>query len=139
MTGVSAEWINENYTSLKVAVQQVGTYSISYSTVNESRGNCSFVPKLTVPADSVSATIITSLNPDCYYDLLIEVALSLPRNVASERVGIGEHISFWHTCLSYCNIERIIDCDYAISLSMNIMFISVHIIHSLIIFTFVNA
>lgn len=107
VTGVSAEWVNENFTSLKLAILEEGTYRISYSAVNKTIGNCSIGPKLTVPTDSASVKIIASLNPDCFYDVFVEIVLSQPRNVVNESVGIGENFNFIRlVSLSYCIKSR---------------------------------
>ena len=66
MIGVSAEWVNEDFTSLRVPVPG-GMYRISYWAVNKSNG-----PELKVVTTSSSSQVINDLSPDYIYTIVVE-------------------------------------------------------------------
>lgn len=97
MTEVSAEWVSGEFTFLRVTVPEGDMYRISYSVVNKSSDNSSFVPKpLVVTTDSGSHAVTTELNSDCFYALLVEAVLLDSREAANECVGIGEYMHGYH-------------------------------------------
>lgn len=97
MTGVSAEWVDDTFTSLRVTVPEGGTYRISYSAVNKSNDNNSCTPgSRVIMAGSVLHTIIDELNSNCFYTLSVEIVSSEFMELVNESVGVGEcmHIIF---------------------------------------------
>ena len=92
MTGVSAKWINDGFTSLRVTVPE-GAYRIRYSAVNKSNDNNSCTSGLReVLTDSVPHAIIHDLSSNCFYTLsvAIEVVPSDFMKPMNESVGVGE-------------------------------------------------
>ena len=67
MIGVSAEWVDAGFTSLRVTVPEGGMYRISYWAVNKSTG-----PELKVVTISSSSQVINDLNPDYIYTIVVE-------------------------------------------------------------------
>lgn len=106
VSGVSAEWKNENFTTLRVTVPEGGKYRISYSAVNKSSGNSSFVPKFTVPTDSSSQKVVNGLSPDCFYTLNVEAVLSETTYKVNDSVGIGERMHTVPCMLTLQNQDR---------------------------------
>ena len=85
VSGVSAEWVNDSFTSLRVSLPGGSTYRIAYTSVNESNAT---EPK-TVTTSSISH-IIKDCRPNWFYTILVE-AVSLESD-ASENgsLEIGE-------------------------------------------------
>ena len=71
VAGVSAEWVDEHFTSLRVTLPEGGTYRISYSSVN--KGNV-LAEAMLVTAGSTSLAVM-DLSPDHFkfYTILVEV------------------------------------------------------------------
>ena len=67
MIGVSAEWVNEDFTSLRVTAPDGGVYRISYWAVNKSNG-----PELKVVTTSSSSQVINDFSPDYIYTIVVE-------------------------------------------------------------------
>ena len=67
MIGVSAEWVDEDFTSLRVPVPEGGVYRISYWAVNKSTG-----PELKVVTTSSSSQVINDFSPDYIYTIVVE-------------------------------------------------------------------
>ena len=65
MIGVSAEWVDEDFTSLRVTVPEGGMYRISYWAVNKSTG-----PE--VVTTSSSSQVINDFSPDYIYTIVVE-------------------------------------------------------------------
>ena len=85
VSGVSAEWVNESFTSLRVSLPGGSIYRITYKSVNESNTT---EPR-TVTTNSISH-VIKDFRPDWFYTILVE-AVSLDSGEAvNESIGIGE-------------------------------------------------
>ena len=67
MIGVSAEWVDEDFTSLRVPVPEGGVYRISYWAVNKSTG-----PELKVVTTSSSSQVINDFSPDYIYTIVVD-------------------------------------------------------------------
>ena len=67
MIGVSAEWVDEDFISLRVIVPEGGVYRISYWAVNKSNG-----PELKVVTTSSSSQVINDFSPDYIYTIVVE-------------------------------------------------------------------
>ena len=67
MIGVSAEWVDAGFTSLRVPVPEGGMYRISYWAVNKSNG-----PELKVVTTSSSSQVINDFSPDYIYTIVVE-------------------------------------------------------------------
>ena len=67
MVGVSAEWVDEDFTSLRVTVPEGGRYRISYWAVNKSNG-----PELKVVTTSSSSQVINDFSPDYIYTIVVD-------------------------------------------------------------------
>ena len=65
--GVSAEWVDAGFTSLRVTVPEGGMYRISYWAVNKSDG-----PELKVTTTSSSSQVINDFSPDYIYTIVVE-------------------------------------------------------------------
>ena len=65
--GVSAEWVDADFTTLRVTVPEGGMYRISYWAVNRSTG-----PELKVATTSSSSQVINDFSPDCIYTIVVE-------------------------------------------------------------------
>ena len=94
VSGVSAEWINESFTSLRVSLPGGSIYKITYTPVNESNAA---EPK-TVTTNSISH-VVKDFRPDWFYTVLVE-AVSLDSGEATNgSIGIGEQ---FHIMLLTC-------------------------------------
>ena len=94
VSGVSAEWVNESFTSLRVSLPGGSTHRITYTPVNESTTT---EPK-TVTTNSISH-VIKDFRPDWFYTVMIE-AVSLDSDEAVHgSIGIGEQ---YHVMLFTC-------------------------------------
>ena len=67
MIGVSAEWVDEDFISLRVTVPEGGMYRISYWAVNKSTG-----PELKVATTSSGSQVINDFSPDYIYTIVVE-------------------------------------------------------------------
>ena len=67
MIGVSAEWVDAGFTSLRVTVPEGGMYRVSYWAVNKSTG-----PELKVVTTSSSSQVINDFSPDYIYTIVVE-------------------------------------------------------------------
>ena len=86
VSGVSAEWVNESFTSLRVSLPGGSTYRITYMLVKERNAT---EPKM-VTTNSISH-VIKDFRPDWFYTVLVE-AVSLDSGEAvNGSIGIGEH------------------------------------------------
>ena len=79
VTGVSAEWVDARFSSLRVTVPEGGTYRISYSAVNKSNA-----PKPKVITTESSSQVANGFRPDCFYTVFVEPVPS------DSGIGIGE-------------------------------------------------
>ena len=82
MTGVAANWVDKNFTSLRVTVPEGGTYRISYWAVNKSNG-----PELKVVTTSSSSQVINDFSPHYFYIIAVEAVFI---ETGKGSVGIGE-------------------------------------------------
>ena len=67
MIGVSAEWVDEDFTTVRVTVPEGGVYRISYWSVNKSTG-----PELKVITKSSSSQVINDFSPDYIYTIVVD-------------------------------------------------------------------
>ena len=65
--GVSAEWVDEDFTTLRVTVSEGGVYRLSYWAVNKSTG-----PELKVATTSSSSQVISDFSPDYIYTIVVD-------------------------------------------------------------------
>ena len=94
VSGVSAEWVDESFTSLRVSLPGGSTYRITYTLVNESNTT---EPK-TVTTNSISH-VFEDFRPDCFYTVMVE-AVSLDSDKAvNGSIGVGEQ---FHVMLFTC-------------------------------------
>ena len=68
MAGVSAEWVDEHFTSLRVTLPEGGTYKISYSAVSERKV---LEPRMVTTASS--SLVVKDFSPDYLYTILVDV------------------------------------------------------------------
>ena len=68
MAGVSAEWVDEHFTSLRVTLPEGGTYKISYSAVSERKV---LEPRMVITA--ASSLVVKDFSPDYFYTILVDV------------------------------------------------------------------
>ena len=85
MTGVSAEWVDDGLTSLRVMVPETDMYSISYTAVNKSNA-----PKPKVVNTESSSQVANGFRPDCFYTILVEPVPSDSSEIVNRSVGMGE-------------------------------------------------
>ena len=101
MSGVSAEWVDDKFTSLRVTLPAGDVYRISYVAVNKSNSNAgSSVTSLpgAIFAKSNSPATIDGLDSECFYTLLVEVAQSDPMEVMDANIGIGKYMPVYYAC-----------------------------------------
>ena len=85
VSGVSAEWVNDSFTSLRVSLPRGSTHRITYTSVNESTA---MKPKA-VTTNSISH-VVEDFRPDWFYTIMVE-AVSLDSDEAvNGSIGIGE-------------------------------------------------
>ncbi len=65
--GVSAEWVDAGFTTLRVTVPEGVVYRLSYWAVNKSTG-----PELKVATTSSSSQVISDFSPDYIYTIVVE-------------------------------------------------------------------
>ena len=82
---VSAEWVNESFTSLRVSLPGESTYRITYTSVNESNAT---EPK-TVTTNLISH-VVEDFRPDWFYAFLVETVSLDSDEAINESIGIGE-------------------------------------------------
>ena len=71
VTGVSAGWVNEGFTSLRVTLPEGGTYRISYLAVNKRN-----VLEPRVVTTTSSSLVVKDFRPDYFYTILVEAGNS---------------------------------------------------------------
>ena len=94
MIEVSAEWVNEIFTSLRVSLPGGSTHRITYTLVNERNAT---EPEM-VTTNSISH-VLKDLRPDWFYTILIEAVSLDPGKVMNGSIGIGEQ---FHVLLFTC-------------------------------------
>ena len=85
VSGVSAEWVNERFTSLRVSLPGGSTHRITYTSVNESNTT---EPK-TVTTNSISH-VVKDFRPDWFYTVMVEAVPLDSGKVVNGSIGIGE-------------------------------------------------
>ena len=104
VSGVSAEWVNGNFTSLRVTLPGGSTHRITY--MSESNAT---EPKM-VTTNSISY-VVKDLRPDWFYTVLVK-AVSLDSGKAMNgSIGIGEqfHVVLltvkWRFTVSFTHVQ----------------------------------
>lgn len=101
MSGVSAEWVDDKFTSLRVTLPAGDVYRISYVAVNKSNSNAgssvTSLPGAIFAKSNLPATI-GGLDSECFYTLLVEVAQSDPMEVMDANIGIGKYMPVYCAC-----------------------------------------
>ena len=94
VSGVSAEWVDESFTSLRVSLPGGSTHRITYTSVKESNAT---EPK-TVTTNSISH-VVKDFRPDWFYTVLVEAVSLDSGEVVNGSIGIGEQ---YHVMLFTC-------------------------------------
>ena len=94
VSGVSAEWVNDSFTSLRVSLPGGSTYRITYTSVNERNAT---EPK-TVTTSSISH-VVKDFRPDWLYTVLVEAVTLDSDEAMNGNIGIGEQ---YHVMLFTC-------------------------------------
>ena len=94
VSGVSAEWVNGSFTSLRVSLPGGSTHRITYMSVNESNAT---EPK-TVTTNSISH-VVKDFRPDWFYTIMVETLFLDSDEAVNESIGIGEQ---FHIMRFYC-------------------------------------
>ena len=102
VSGVSAEWVDESFTSLRVSLPGGSTYRITYTSVNESNAT---EPK-TVTTNSISH-VAKDFRPDWFYSVKVEAVSLDSDEVVNGSIGIGEqfHVMLFEILLFMCNCD----------------------------------
>ena len=82
MTGVSVNWVDSNFTSLRVTVPEGGMYRISYWAVNKSN-----TTEQVVVTTGSSSQVVKGFSPHYFYTIVVE-AVFIETEEGS--VAIGE-------------------------------------------------
>ena len=100
MSGVSAEWVDDKFTSLRVTLPAGDVYRISYVAMNKSNSNAGSSVTTSLPGaiSANSPATIDGLDSECFYTLLVEVAQSDPMEVMDANVGIGKYMPVYCVC-----------------------------------------
>ena len=105
VSGVSAEWVNDGFTSLRVSLPGGSTYRITYTSVNESNAT---EPK-TVTTNLISH-VVEDFRPDWFYTVLVEAVSSDSGEAVFGSIGVGEqcHAVYLHggSPLCYAYVEQ---------------------------------
>ena len=94
VSGVSAEWVNESFTSLRVSLPGGSTYRITYTSVNE---NNATEPKMVTT--NLLSHVVEDFRPDWLYTVLVEAVSLDSCEAVNGSVGIGEQ---FHVMLFTC-------------------------------------
>ena len=99
VSGVSAEWVDESFTSLRVSLPGGSTHRITYTSVNESNAT---EPKM-FTTNSISH-VAKDFRPDWFYTVKVEVVSVDSGEVVNGSIGIGEqyHVMLFEILL-LCN------------------------------------
>ena len=100
VSGVSAEWVNESFTSLRVSLPGGSTHRITYTPVNESNATD---PK-TITTNSISH-VVEDLRPDWFYTIMVEAVSLDSGGAVNGSIGIGEqfHIMLVEIYCTFCS------------------------------------
>lgn len=85
VTRVSAVWVDESFTSLRVTLPEGAMYKISYSAVNKSNAT---EPKMII-TNSISQ-VVMDLRPDCFYTIMVEFVSLESREAVNGSIAMGE-------------------------------------------------
>ena len=102
---MSAEWVDDGFTSLRLTVPEEGAYRIRYSAVNNSNGNIFCTPRAReAVAHSLSEATIDDLSSHCFYVIVVKDVSVDFMNPPNENVGVGEYmyIIIPSQCIIYC-------------------------------------
>ena len=94
VSGVSAQWVNDSFSSLRVSLPGGSTHRITYTSANESTAT---EPK-TVTTNSISH-VIKDFRPDWFYTVMVEAVSLDSDEVVHGSIGIGEQ---YHVILFTC-------------------------------------
>ena len=86
VSGVSVEWVNDSFTSLRVSLPGGSTYRITYTSVNERN----ITEPKTVTTNSISH-VVKDFRSDWFYTVLVEVVSLNSGEAMNWSIGIGEH------------------------------------------------
>ena len=97
MIEVSAEWVNESFTSLRVSLPGGSTHRITYTSVNERNAT---EPEM-VTTNSISH-VVKDFRPDWFYTILVEAVTLDSGKAMNGSIGIGEqfHVLLF-TCMEF--------------------------------------
>ena len=100
VSGVSAEWVNGSFTSLRVSLPGGSTYRITYTSVNESNAT------ETETTSSISH-VVEDFRPDWFYTVMVEAVSLDSDKVVNGSIGIGEqfHVMLFEILLFMCNCD----------------------------------
>ena len=92
MSGLSAEWIDSNFTSIQVSWDQDSTasYRIWYSPVVDYEGRTCMLPSSTAVTTG-SSIVLTELEPTLFYSISVESATEI--TMTSTSTG---NVCMWH-------------------------------------------
>ena len=94
VSGVSAEWVNDSFTSLRVSLPGGSTHRITYTSVNESNAT---EPEMVTT--NLISHVVEGFRPDWFYTVSVE-AVSLDSDEATNgSIGVGEQ---FHVVLFTC-------------------------------------
>lgn len=106
VTAVSAQWVDDSFTSLRVTLPEGGPYRIIYSAVNKS--NTTEPMEVTTGSSSL---VLKGFTHDCFYVIMVEAFTLDSSKTGNRSIGIGEQllVSFFmldlivlnHNC-SFC-------------------------------------
>ena len=94
VSGVSAEWVNDSFTSLRVSLPGGSTHRITYTSVNKSNAT----EPMTLTTDSISH-VVKELRPNWFYTILVEAVSVDSGEEVNGSIGVGEQI---HVVLFTC-------------------------------------
>ena len=87
-SGVSAEWVNGSFTSLRVSLLGGSTYRITYTLVNE---NNATEPEMVTT--NLLSHVVEDFRPDWFYTVLVEAVSLDSCEALNGSIGIGEQYS----------------------------------------------
>ena len=95
VSGVSAEWVNDSFTSLRVSLPGGSTYRITYTLVNE---NNATEPE--TATTNLISHVVEDFRPDWFYTVLVEVVSLDSCEALNGSIEIGEqYYAMLCTCM----------------------------------------
>ena len=94
MIEVSAEWVNDSFTSLRVSLPGGSTHRITYTLVNERNAT---EPEM-VTTNSISH-VVNDFRPDWFYTIMVETVSLDSDEAVNGSIKIGEQ---FHVMLFTC-------------------------------------